>query len=80
MSQDPEGMELSSREPIRKYSLLIALGGNLGSSVGAPQETLKSALKLLQTSGAERARKAVSFKGVAVVKPSTTNSVDEFVV
>ena len=52
MSQDPVGMELSSREPIRKYSLLIALGGNLGSSVGAPQETLKSALKLLQTSGA----------------------------
>ena len=52
MSQDPEGMELSSRDPIRKYSLLVALGGNLASSVGKPQETLKSALKLLQTSGA----------------------------
>lgn len=52
MSQDPAGVELSSREPIRKYSLLIALGGNLASSVGNPQETLKSALKLLQISGA----------------------------
>nr|WP_243267735.1 2-amino-4-hydroxy-6-hydroxymethyldihydropteridine diphosphokinase [Sulfitobacter sp. DSM 110093] len=45
-------MELSSRAPIRKHSLLIALGGNLASSVGRPQETLKAALKLLQTSGA----------------------------
>ncbi|WP_394403360.1 2-amino-4-hydroxy-6-hydroxymethyldihydropteridine diphosphokinase [Sulfitobacter sp. 1A15299] len=52
MSQDPGDMELSSREPIRKYSLLVALGGNLASSVGNPRETLKSALKLLQTSGA----------------------------
>mgnify|MGYP003108563082 CR=1 FL=1 len=52
MSQGPEGMELSSRAPIRKHSLLIALGGNLASSVGKPQETLKAALKLLQTSGA----------------------------
>nr|WP_093739111.1 2-amino-4-hydroxy-6-hydroxymethyldihydropteridine diphosphokinase [Sulfitobacter delicatus] len=34
------------------HDLLIALGGNLASSVGAPRETLKAALKLLQTSGA----------------------------
>ncbi|MEP5171325.1 MAG: 2-amino-4-hydroxy-6-hydroxymethyldihydropteridine diphosphokinase [Erythrobacter sp.] len=45
-------MELSSWAPIGKHSLLIALGGNLASSVGKPQETLKAALKLLQTSGA----------------------------
>ena len=38
--------------PHAPRSLLIALGGNLASSVGAPRETLRAAIKLLQISGA----------------------------
>ncbi len=52
MSQGSVEEERRSDAPNPLRSLLIALGGNLPSQVGAPRETLKAALKLLQTSGA----------------------------
>jgi len=52
MSQGSVDLEIGDKLPNPSRSLLIALGGNLASSVGAPRETLRAALKLLQTSGA----------------------------
>ena len=52
MSQGQVNGEVGETATVPMHDLLIALGGNLASSVGAPRETLKAALKLLQTSGA----------------------------
>lgn len=52
MPQEPEDGRPEPGAPHAPRSLLIALGGNLASSVGAPRETLRAAIKLLQISGA----------------------------
>jgi len=52
MSQGQVNGGVGETSTVPMHDLLIALGGNLASSVGAPRETLKAALKLLQTSGA----------------------------
>ena len=52
MPQEPEdrGLQLDATHAPR--GLRGALGGALASSVGAPRETLRAAIKLLQISGA----------------------------
>ena len=52
MSQGQVNGGVGETSTVPMHDLLIALGSNLASSVGAPRETLKAALKLLQTSGA----------------------------
>lgn len=52
MSQGLTSGELGNNTHIPVRSMLIALGGNLTSSVGTPRETLTAALKFMQTSGA----------------------------
>tara|TARA_R110002049_G_scaffold117332_3_gene270719 strand:+ start:109551 stop:110159 length:609 start_codon:yes stop_codon:yes gene_type:complete len=52
MGQVPDDLEVGSVPPKAQRSLLIALGGNLPSSLGKPAETLSNALKMLKISGA----------------------------